>query len=171
MRTDRIAVKLAKTYFRGAGIAGDLRAVGWRFSRPPRGQRARPASCCSMPRRWPGFAAAEIAPGPERRSKAEINAYIRAAAIPAHHPLGTCKIGQPDDPAAVIDASVMADRVGRQHQRRRDHARRKGRRSDPRPHLARPAQCVSGIGRSSQRPLAQRISGLGRFDTEQFRSG
>ncbi|MGA8381148.1 MAG: choline dehydrogenase [Stellaceae bacterium] len=73
------------------------------------------------------FAAAEIAPGPDCRSDAEIDAHIRATAITVHHPLGTCKMGRPADPAAVVDpelkvigveglrvvdASVMPDLVG-----------------------------------------------------------
>jgi choline dehydrogenase/4-pyridoxate dehydrogenase len=73
------------------------------------------------------FAKAEAAPGPDRRSIAEIDAHIRAAAITVHHPLGTCKMGRPSDPAAVVDpelkvlgvdglrvadASVMPDLIG-----------------------------------------------------------
>jgi 4-pyridoxate dehydrogenase len=73
------------------------------------------------------FAKSELAPGPDRRSDAEIDAYIRATAITVHHPVGTCKMGRPSDPAAVVDpelkvlgvdglrvvdASVMPDLVG-----------------------------------------------------------
>ena len=73
------------------------------------------------------FAKTEIAPGPDRRSDADIDAYIRATAITVHHPLGTCKMGRPGDPAIVVDpelkvlgvdglrvadASVMPDLVG-----------------------------------------------------------
>jgi 4-pyridoxate dehydrogenase len=73
------------------------------------------------------FIAGEIAPGPERQSDAEIDAHIRATGITVHHPLGTCKMGRADDPAAVVDpecrvygveglrvvdASVMPDLVG-----------------------------------------------------------
>jgi 4-pyridoxate dehydrogenase len=50
------------------------------------------------------FVAAEIAPGPEARSDEEIDAHIRANAITVHHPLGTCKMGMPSDPGAVVDA-------------------------------------------------------------------
>ena len=53
--------------------------------------------------------------------------YIRATAITVHHPLGTCRMGRPADPTAVVDpelrvlgvdglrvvdASVMPDLVG-----------------------------------------------------------
>jgi choline dehydrogenase/4-pyridoxate dehydrogenase len=73
------------------------------------------------------FNAGEILPGPGSRSDAEIDAHIRASAITVHHPLGTCKMGRPSDPAAVVDpelkvlgvdalrvvdASVMPDLVG-----------------------------------------------------------
>jgi len=73
------------------------------------------------------FAGEEIAPGRDCRSDADIDAHIRASAITVHHPLGTCKMGRPSDPAAVVDpefrvlgvdalrvvdASVMPDLVG-----------------------------------------------------------
>ena len=75
----------------------------------------------------PPFAAGEVAPGPDCRSDAEIDAHIRATAITVHHPLGTCKMGRASDPDAVVDpelrvlgvdalrvvdASVMPDLVG-----------------------------------------------------------
>jgi 4-pyridoxate dehydrogenase len=73
------------------------------------------------------FAAAELMPGPDCRSGAEIDAHIRATGITAHHPLGTCKMGADKDPDAVldpelrvrgvdglrvVDASAMPDLVG-----------------------------------------------------------
>src|SRR5207245_8569063 len=73
------------------------------------------------------FAAGEVAPGPDCRSDAEIDAHIRATAITVHHPLGTCKMARASDPEAVVDpelrvlgvdalrvvdASVMPDLVG-----------------------------------------------------------
>jgi choline dehydrogenase-like flavoprotein len=73
------------------------------------------------------FNAGEVLPGPDSRSDAEIDAHIRATAITVHHPLGTCKMGRPNDPMAVVDpelkvlgvdalrvvdASVMPDLVG-----------------------------------------------------------
>jgi choline dehydrogenase/4-pyridoxate dehydrogenase len=73
------------------------------------------------------FNAGEVLPGPGSQSDAEIDAHIRATAITVHHPLGTCKMGRPSDPAAVVDpelkvlgvdalrvvdASVMPDLVG-----------------------------------------------------------
>jgi len=73
------------------------------------------------------FRGAELAPGPDRTSDAEIDAHIRATGITVHHPLGTCKMGPASDPMAVVDpelrvigvdalrvvdASVMPDLVG-----------------------------------------------------------
>jgi choline dehydrogenase-like flavoprotein len=73
------------------------------------------------------FATGEIAPGPNCRCDAEIDAHIRATAITVHHPAGTCKMGRAGDPAAVVDpelkvlgvsglrvadASVMPDLIG-----------------------------------------------------------
>jgi 4-pyridoxate dehydrogenase len=74
-----------------------------------------------------GFAARELKPGVEVQSDDELDAYIRATAATAHHPLGTCKMGPASDRMAVVDpelrlygveglrvvdASVMPDMVG-----------------------------------------------------------
>jgi 4-pyridoxate dehydrogenase len=73
------------------------------------------------------FVARELKPGPAADSDAELDAYIRATAATAHHPLGTCKMGPDSDGMAVVDpklkvrgvaglrvvdASVMPDLVG-----------------------------------------------------------
>jgi 4-pyridoxate dehydrogenase len=73
------------------------------------------------------FSAGEALPGPDCRSDAELDAHIRADGITVHHPLGTCRMGAENDPAAVVDpelkvrgieglrvvdASVMPDLVG-----------------------------------------------------------
>jgi choline dehydrogenase/4-pyridoxate dehydrogenase len=73
------------------------------------------------------YVAAEIAPGPGKDTDADLDAHIRATAITVHHPLGTCKMGLPSDPLAVVDpelrvygasglrvvdASAMPDLVG-----------------------------------------------------------
>lgn len=73
------------------------------------------------------FVASEIAPGPDKKSDADLDAHIRATSATAHHPMGTCKMGVAGDRAAVVDAqlrvygieglrivdaSVMPDQVG-----------------------------------------------------------
>jgi 4-pyridoxate dehydrogenase len=73
------------------------------------------------------FVAAEIAPGPDKTSDADIDSHIFRTALTAHHPLGTCKMGPTTDGSAVVgpdlrvhgldalrvvDASVMPDLVG-----------------------------------------------------------
>ncbi|MEM7224134.1 MAG: choline dehydrogenase [Pseudomonadota bacterium] len=52
------------------------------------------------------FIKAEIAPGADKSDGAAIDAYIRAAAITVHHPLGTCRMGGDDDPASVVDPQL-----------------------------------------------------------------
>jgi 4-pyridoxate dehydrogenase len=73
------------------------------------------------------FLAREIAPGPDKTSDADLDAYARATATTVFHPLGTCKMGAAGDDTAVVDpelrvrgidglrvvdASVMPDLVG-----------------------------------------------------------
>jgi 4-pyridoxate dehydrogenase len=73
------------------------------------------------------FIEAQLAPNPDCRADAEIDAHIRATAITVHHPLGTCRMGRDSDPLAVVDpelrvfgadglrvvdASVMPDLIG-----------------------------------------------------------
>ncbi|MFO1068579.1 MAG: choline dehydrogenase [Geminicoccaceae bacterium] len=66
------------------------------------------------------FRGREIRPGPDVRSDAEIDAFVRAKTDSAYHPCGTCRMGQGDDavvdPACrvrgldglrVVDASIM----------------------------------------------------------------
>ena len=70
------------------------------------------------------FRGIETGPGPEARSDADVDAWIRSTAITAHHPAGTCQMGiGPDsvlDPELrvrgierlrVVDASAMPDLV------------------------------------------------------------
>ncbi len=45
----------------------------------------------------------EIWPGPAVQSDAEIDAWIRAKGETIYHPVGTCKMGLPSDPTAVVD--------------------------------------------------------------------
>jgi choline dehydrogenase len=46
----------------------------------------------------------ELSPGPEVRSDAEIDAFVRRKAESAYHPSCTCKMGPESDPTAVVDA-------------------------------------------------------------------
>jgi 4-pyridoxate dehydrogenase len=70
------------------------------------------------------FRGREVAPGPECRTDAEIDAFVRRTAITAHHPCATCAMGQGEDVVLdpslrvhgvhglrVVDASAMPDLV------------------------------------------------------------
>jgi choline dehydrogenase-like flavoprotein len=66
------------------------------------------------------FRGRETAPGPDCRTDAEIDAFVRRTAITAHHPCATCAIGAVLDPELrvrgveglrVADASAMPDLV------------------------------------------------------------
>ena len=70
------------------------------------------------------FRSRETAPGPECRTDAEIDAFVRRTAITAHHPCATCAMGTGDDAVLdtelrvrgveglrVVDASAMPDLV------------------------------------------------------------
>lgn len=52
------------------------------------------------------FRGAEIQPGPEVQSDADIDAFIRKKADSAYHPSCTCKMGSPSDPTAVVDSET-----------------------------------------------------------------
>ncbi len=67
----------------------------------------------------------ERTPGPKVKTDAEIDAYIRRTAVTAHHPAGTCKMGEGEDCVVdsqmkvrgisglrIVDASAMPDMVG-----------------------------------------------------------
>ena len=49
------------------------------------------------------YAGHEILPGAKAQSEDEIDAVLRAHAESAYHPCGTCRMGHPDDPLAVVD--------------------------------------------------------------------
>ncbi len=53
-----------------------------------------------------GWIVRELAPGPSVQSDAEISAYVRATANTVYHPAGTCKLGDPSDPLAVVDPQL-----------------------------------------------------------------
>jgi len=48
----------------------------------------------------------EVAPGPDKTSDAELDAYIRETGYTVHHPGGTCRMGAADDPLSVVDPQL-----------------------------------------------------------------
>ena len=44
----------------------------------------------------------EVSPGAQATTDAELDAFVRAQAESAYHPCGTCAMGSPDDPLAVV---------------------------------------------------------------------
>lgn len=49
---------------------------------------------------------AELAPGPDVRGDAAIDAWVRQTAETIYHPIGTCKMGAERDPMAVVDGQL-----------------------------------------------------------------
>jgi choline dehydrogenase len=48
----------------------------------------------------------ELQPGPDVTTDEAIDAFIRAKVESAYHPCGTCRMGRPDDPLAVVDSET-----------------------------------------------------------------
>jgi choline dehydrogenase-like flavoprotein len=48
----------------------------------------------------------EVAPGPSVTSDEALDAYIRETGYTVHHPVGTCRMGDPADPAIVVDPEL-----------------------------------------------------------------
>lgn len=53
-----------------------------------------------------GWAAAELAPGPDCLGDAEIEDFVRETATTGYHPAGTCRMGDPADRRTVVDADL-----------------------------------------------------------------
>ena len=49
------------------------------------------------------FRGEEIFLGKDAQTDDELDAFVRATALTAHHPLGTCKMGGDDDEMAVVN--------------------------------------------------------------------
>jgi choline dehydrogenase len=54
----------------------------------------------------------ELFPGPDVRSKTEIDAWLRQAIETCYHPVGTCKMGRDTDPLAVVDDELKVHGIG-----------------------------------------------------------
>ncbi len=48
----------------------------------------------------------EVAPGPDVQTDEQWDAYIRATGYTVHHPVGTCRMGDPADAATVVDPQL-----------------------------------------------------------------
>ena len=55
----------------------------------------------------------EIGPGPEVQTDDEILAFIRKRAETIYHPIGTCKMGNVEDPSTVVDSQLKVKGVER----------------------------------------------------------
>jgi choline dehydrogenase-like flavoprotein len=52
------------------------------------------------------FIEKEVAPGISKTSNEDLNRHISATAITLHHPLGTCRMGHPNDAMTVVDSEL-----------------------------------------------------------------
>jgi len=57
------------------------------------------------------YRGAELFPGPDVRSDAEIDAFVRKAVETCYHPVGTCKMGRDTDASAVVDDTLRVHGV------------------------------------------------------------
>lgn len=53
-----------------------------------------------------GICGAELSPGPENRSDADLARCVRALATTGHHPVSTCRMGPDGDAGAVLDETL-----------------------------------------------------------------
>jgi choline dehydrogenase len=56
---------------------------------------------------------AELMPGPNVQTDAELIAYMNQSSVPDFHFVGTCKMGPQSDPAAVVNPQLQVNGVGR----------------------------------------------------------
>ena len=54
----------------------------------------------------------EVAPGAGIRSRDELTAYMHQRLGTAYHPVGTCRMGAPSDPATVVTPDLKLRGVG-----------------------------------------------------------
>ena len=57
------------------------------------------------------YRGAEFAPGPDVRTDAEIDAWVKRTAETIYHPVGTCRMGAAGDPMAVVDAELKVQGI------------------------------------------------------------
>ena len=57
------------------------------------------------------YRGAELFPGPDVRSKDEIDAWVRQAIETCYHPVGTCKMGSASDTTSVVDDELRVHGV------------------------------------------------------------
>lgn len=57
----------------------------------------------------------EFVPGAQVQSDAEIGAFVKQAATTMWHPVGTCRMGQVDDPDTVVDARLKVKGIDALH--------------------------------------------------------
>lgn len=55
----------------------------------------------------------EIGPGPNVQTDDDILAFIRKRAETIYHPIGTCKMGRPEDPTTVVDSQLKVKGIQR----------------------------------------------------------
>lgn len=55
----------------------------------------------------------ELAPGPSMQTDVELSEYARRTGNTVYHPAGTCRMGRPNDPRAVVDSELRVNGVGR----------------------------------------------------------
>jgi choline dehydrogenase-like flavoprotein len=52
------------------------------------------------------YTSAELAPGADVATDAQLEAYVRQYTNTTYHPVGTCKMGPASDPMSVVDAQL-----------------------------------------------------------------
>ncbi|MEQ2203389.1 hypothetical protein XENOCAPTIV_029478 [Xenoophorus captivus] len=65
-----------------------------------------PSEIEAYQRAFDPFRGAEVLPGPQVQSDADIDAFVRQKADTAYHPSCTCKMGTASDPMAVVDSNA-----------------------------------------------------------------
>ncbi len=59
------------------------------------------------------YTSAELAPGADVATDAQLEAYVRQYTNTTYHPVGTCKMGPASDPMSVVDARLLVHGIDR----------------------------------------------------------